>query len=59
MMEAISRKKMHIRRCRNSTEENMKRYTSMKNNAKKLVSKAMRVRAKEWLTEFNDYLNGI
>ena len=38
MKEAISRKKdAHKAMCRNSNEENKKRYKSMKNEAKKAV----------------------
>ena len=41
--EAVSWKKdAHNAMCQNSTEENKKRYKSMKNKAKKAVSKAMR-----------------
>ena len=41
--EAVSRKKdVNKAMCRNSTEENRRRYKSMKNKAKKAVSKAIR-----------------
>ena len=41
--EAVSRKKeAHKAMCENSTEENKRRYKSMKNKAKKAVSKVMR-----------------
>ena len=41
--EAVSRKKdPHKAMCWNSTAENKRRYKSMKNKAKKAVSKAMR-----------------
>ena len=43
MLEAISWKKnAHKAMCRDSSDENKERYKSMKNNAKKAVSKAMR-----------------
>ena len=46
MNEAASRKKdAHKAMYRNSTEKNKRRYKSMKNKAKKPVSKAMRERA--------------
>ena len=47
MKEAFSRKKeAHKVMCQNSTEENKRRYKSMKNKANKAVSKAMREKAK-------------
>ena len=50
--EAVSRKKDAGKvMCWNSTEENRRRYKSMKNKAKKAVSKAMREKAEEALTE--------
>ena len=52
MMEAVSKKKgAYKAMCQNSTEENKRRYKSMKNKAKKAVSKAMREMADEALTE--------
>ena len=52
MKEAVSRKKeAHKAMCQNSTEENKSRYKSMKSKAKKAVSKAMREKAEEVLTE--------
>ena len=52
MMEAVSRKKnAYNMMCRNSTEENKRKYKSMKNKAKKAVSKAMREKSEEALTE--------
>ena len=43
MKEAVSRKKeAHKAMFQNSTEENKRRYKSMKNKANKAVSKAMR-----------------
>ena len=51
-MEAVSRKKEALKAmCWNSTEENKRRYKSMKNKAKKAVSKAMREKAEEALIE--------
>ena len=48
MKEADSRKKeAHKAMCQNSTEENNKRYGSMKNKA---VKKALREKAEEVLT---------
>ena len=45
--ESVSRKKKaHKAMCQNSTEKN-KRHKSMKNKAKKAVSKAMREKAEE------------
>ena len=52
MMEAVSRKKdAHMAMCRNSTEENKRRYKSMKLKTKKAVSKAMREKGEEALTQ--------
>ena len=51
MKEAVSRKKeAHKTMYQNSTEEN-KRCKSMKNKAKKSVSKTIREKAEEALTE--------
>ena len=48
MKEAVSRKKeAHKAMCKNSTEENKRRYKSMKNKA---VPKAMREKAEGRLT---------
>ena len=50
--EEISRKKeSHKAMCQNSTEENKRRYKSLKNKAKKAVSKAMREKTEEVHTE--------
>ena len=38
--------------CQNSAEENKGRYKSMNNKAKKTVSKAMREKAEEAITEY-------
>ena len=43
----------------NSTEENKRRYKSMKNKAKKIVTKAMREKAEEALTELQNCQNGM
>ena len=49
--EAASiKKETHKAMCQNSTEEN-KRHKSMKNIAKKAVSKGMREKAEETITE--------
>ena len=40
--------------CQNNTEENKRRYESMRNNAKKSVSKAMKEKAEEALTELQN-----
>ena len=50
-MGAVSRK-MHTMRCRSSTEENKRRYKSIKNKARKTVSDVMRELAEEVLTEY-------
>ena len=48
MKEAISRKKeAHKAMCQNSTEENKRKYKSLKNNAKRADSKAMREKTEE------------
>ena len=58
--EAVSRKKeVHKVMCQNSTEENKRRYRSMKNKANKAVSKAMREKADEALTDFQNCPNGM
>ena len=50
--EAVSRKKdAHKANCRNSTEENKRRYESMKNKAKTAVFQAMGQKAEEVLTK--------
>ena len=52
MKEAVSRKEESPKAmCHNSTEENKRRYKSLKNKTKKAVSKAMRENATEALTE--------
>ena len=49
--EEVSRKKAHKVMCQNSTEVNKSRYKRMKDKAKKSVSKTMREKAEEALTE--------
>ena len=52
MKEAVSRTKdAHKVICRINTEENKRIYKSIKDKAKKAVSKAMRKKAEETLTE--------
>ena len=45
--------------CQNSTEENKRRCKNMKNNTKKIVSKAMRKKAEEELTALKNCPNGM
>ena len=45
--------------CINSIDENKKRNKSTKNKAKKAVSKAMREKAEEELTELKNCSNGM
>ena len=47
-------KDAHRVMCRNRTEQNQKRHKSMKNKAKKSVSKAMREKAEKMLTNNNN-----
>ena len=50
--KAVSRKKDALEdMCQNSTEENTRRHNSMKNKAKKAVSKAMREKGEEMPTK--------
>ena len=57
---AFSRMKdAHKAMCQNSTEENKRRHKSLKNKAKKAVSKAMREKAEEALTELEYCPNGM
>ena len=50
--EAVSRnKEAHMAMCQNITEKYKRRYKSMKNKARKAVSKAMIEKADEALTE--------
>ena len=57
--EAVSRKKeAHKAMCQNSTEENKRRYKSMKNKTQIAVSKAMREKAEEMLTSLHNCPNG-
>ena len=56
MKEALSGKKeTHKAMCQSSTEENKRRYESIKNNVDKAVSKAMREKAEETLTELQNF----
>ena len=58
--EAVPRKKdAHKARCQSRTEENKRRGKSIKNKAKKAVSKAMREKAEEALTELQNCSNGM
>ena len=51
--EAVSKKtEVHKAMCQNSTEENKRRYKSMKNKASKAVSKATRQKAKRRLLNY-------
>ena len=60
MKEAVLGKKdAHKAMCRNSTEKNMKWYKSMKNKARKAVSKEMSEKAEEELTELRKCPNGM
>ena len=45
--------------CRNSTEENKKRYEGKNNKVSKAVSRALREKAEEAPTELNDCPNGM
>ena len=45
--------------CQNSTEENKRRHKSMQQKAKKAVSKAMRRKAEEALSELQNYPYGM
>ena len=57
-METVSRKKeAHKAMCQNSTEENKRRYKSMKNRANKAVSKAIREKSEDALTELQNCPN--
>ena len=52
MKEEVSRKKdVHRAMFQDNTEENKRRHKSLKNKAKKAVSKAMREKAEKALTE--------
>ena len=55
LKEAFSRKKeAHKAMCQNSTEENKRRYQSMKGEAKNAVSKSMEEKAGDMLTELQN-----
>ena len=49
--KAVSRKDAHMVLCQNNAEENKRSYKSVKNRARKAVSKAMIEKAEELLTE--------
>ena len=52
MKEAVSRKnEARKAMCQNSTEDNKRRYKNLKNKTKKAVSKAMREKDEDGLTE--------
>ena len=56
--EAVSRRKeAHKAMCQNSSEENKRRYKSMKNKANKAVSRAMREKDELVHTELQDCPN--
>ena len=57
--EVNVKKDAHKAMCRNSTEKNKRRHKCMKNKAKKAVSKAMREKAEELLTESKNCPNGV
>ena len=58
MKEAVSRKKdAHKTMCQDNTEDIKMRYKSMKNKAMKAVSKAMREKAEQALTELRNCPN--
>ena len=60
MKEAVSCKKdAHNAMCQNSTEENKRRFESMKSKAKKAVSKAMREKAEEVVSDLKNCPIGI
>ena len=60
MKEAVSRKiDPHKAMGQNSAEENKRRHKSMKNKAKKVVSKAMRGKAEQALTDLKNCPNGM
>ena len=50
-------REVHKAMCQDSTEENKRRYKSMKNKANKAASKAMREKAEEALTELQNCPN--
>ena len=58
--EAIARKKYaHKERCKGGTEANKARYKNMKNQAKKVVAKAMKEVAEQELRELSEHLNKV
>ena len=60
MKEAIARKKdAHKEMCKSGTEANKARYKNMKNQAKKVVAKAMKEAAERELREVCEYPNKV
>ena len=60
MKEAVLRKnEAHKAMCQNITEENNLRYKNQKNKAKIAISKAMREKAEEVLTELQNSPYGV
>ena len=58
MKEAIARKKdAHKKMCKSATEVNKARYKNMKNQAKKVVAKAMKEVAERELRELSEHPN--
>ena len=53
-MIEMKERSTHEAMCQNSTEENKRRYFSLRHNAKKAVSKTMSEKAKEELTELQN-----
>ena len=53
------KKDAHKGMCMNGTEENKRRYKSMRNKVKKAVCEEMRDKADEALTELQNYPNGM
>ena len=58
--EVIARKKdAHKEMCKSGTEANKARYKNMKNQAKKVVSKAMKEAAERELRELSEHPNKV
>ena len=58
--EAIARKKdVHKEMCKSGTEANKARYKNMKNQAKKVVAKAMKEAAEQELRELSEHPNKV
>ena len=58
-VKEVTPRKKDVRKsmCRNCTEENKRRFESMKNKARKAVLKAMREKVEEVLNELKHCLN--